>query len=243
MIARCEKETDHSKYYKDKGVSVCKEWHKFENFHTWAVNNGYNDKLTIDRINVNGNYEPDNCRWVTMKEQSRNTTRNIKFNGVCQSEWAELLGIKESRLTTLRNKGLSLEEALKTQYKEEKGIEIPKVLLSLRFDKLNEYQIEASKTINKELDKKELIINSCLGLAGETGELIEHIKKWQGQGHPLNKTHLVFELGDVLFYLAQFCTCSGFSLEHIAKMNIRKLRQRYGDKFSADKSINRKDNM
>ena len=107
----------------------------------------------------------------------------------------------------------------------------------------NEYQKEAAKTINKSLSKEELVINSCLGIAGETGEFIEHIKKWQGQGHSLDKTHIVLELGDILFYIAQACTAFGVSLDHVAKMNILKLRKRYGDSFNSDKSINRKDNM
>lgn len=108
---------------------------------------------------------------------------------------------------------------------------------------LNEYQREAAKTINPVLSEKELIINSCLGMAGETGEFIEHIKKWQGQGHSLDQEHIVYELGDVLFYIAQACTSFHITLEEVAEKNIQKLRQRYGESFDADKSINRKDDM
>ena len=243
MIRRCEKPTDHAKYYKDKGVKVCPEWHDFNTFYSWSMENGYNDALTIDRINGNGNYEPSNCRWVTQREQARNTSRNVKFNGVCQSEWAELLDVSETRLTTLRNKGYSLREALKIEYEIEKDKEIPNVLLNIDFSKLDEYQLEAAKTINPVLSEKELIINSCLGMAGETGEFIEHIKKWQGQGHSLDETHIVFELGDILFYISQACTAFGMSLGHVAKMNIRKLRKRYGETFESAKSINRTDDM
>lgn len=63
--------------YGGKGIKVCDDWLKFEPFYNWAISNGYTDELTIDRINVYGNYEPDNCRWVTNKEQKRNMKKTI----------------------------------------------------------------------------------------------------------------------------------------------------------------------
>lgn len=60
-------------WYGGKGVTVCKEWSEdFENFYKWAHENGYQDNLTIDRINGNGDYEPTNCRWITIQEQQKN---------------------------------------------------------------------------------------------------------------------------------------------------------------------------
>lgn len=66
------------KYYGGKGVSVCEEWrHNYKAFQEWALLNGYNDSLQIDRIDFNGNYSPQNCRWVTISEQSINKESNI----------------------------------------------------------------------------------------------------------------------------------------------------------------------
>ncbi len=84
MIDRCynTSATIYS-YYGGRGITVCDEWvdkeNGFMNFYNWAMSSGYTDELTIDRINVNGNYEPSNCRWFTMKQQSNNKRSNIIF--------------------------------------------------------------------------------------------------------------------------------------------------------------------
>ena len=66
-----------NKRYGGRGITICNEWLNFDNFALWALNNGYKEGLSIDRINNDGNYEPSNCRWITMKEQCRNKSTNI----------------------------------------------------------------------------------------------------------------------------------------------------------------------
>ncbi len=89
---------DHYKYYGKRGIKVCDEWlGDFEAFYNWAMNNGYKEDLTIDRIDVNGNYEPNNCRWVDQKTQTRNRNycNYYTINGVrkCLGEWCEILNL------------------------------------------------------------------------------------------------------------------------------------------------------
>lgn len=104
MRTRCN--NPNTKNYKDyggRGIKVCSEWNDFVKFRDWAMSNGYNNDLTLDRINVNGNYEPDNCRWATLDEQSNNkrTTKYITINGETHSlkEWSNISGICYSILT------------------------------------------------------------------------------------------------------------------------------------------------
>lgn len=89
--------------YGGRGISICSEWdNDFKAFYDWAMKNGYSDELTIDRIDVNGNYCPENCRFVDMKCQQRNKRSNVyvDYNGrkVCLSELAEILGISRKIL-------------------------------------------------------------------------------------------------------------------------------------------------
>lgn len=98
MKYRCDNPNCHAyTRYGGRGITYCNEWREYSAFHDWAVSNGYADGLSLDRIDPNGNYEPSNCRWVTMKEQQRNKERTIyaEVNGVVRSlsEWAELSGV------------------------------------------------------------------------------------------------------------------------------------------------------
>ena len=86
------------------------------------MNNGYTEELTIDRIDVNGNYEPNNCRWVDMKTQMNNTTSNVlvTYNNKTQtiSQWADELGINVKTLYTRFERGFSVERAFNYNYKK-----------------------------------------------------------------------------------------------------------------------------
>lgn len=107
---------------------------------------------------------------------------------------------------------------------------------------INEYQKLAMTTLNHELSSKEILINGVMGLCGESGEAINIVKKHIAQGHDLDKEHLVKELGDIAWYLAETATALGISLETILQMNIDKLKKRYPDGFSSEKSKERKSN-
>lgn len=80
MLSRCNPSNKCSVGYGERGITVCDEWKKYENFAHWAKNNGYNDTLTIERINVNGNYEPSNCKWIPNSKQIRNRRNTIYVN-------------------------------------------------------------------------------------------------------------------------------------------------------------------
>jgi len=104
---------------------------------------------------------------------------------------------------------------------------------------INEYQELAMTTLNPKLSKKDVLINSVMGLCGESGEAIDIVKKWMAQGHELDKDHLVKELGDIAWYLAEAATALEIPLEQILQANIEKLRKRYPEGFEVAKSIER----
>lgn len=106
---------------------------------------------------------------------------------------------------------------------------------------INEYQLLAMRTKNPELSKEQILINSAMGLCGEAGEFIDSIKKWYAHGHELDREHLIKELGDVAWYLAEAAYALDISLEEVLSRNIDKLRARYPEGFSEEGSKNRKD--
>ena len=95
MKTRCDNPKQIGyKYYGGRGITYCPEWKSFEPFQSFALANGYNDSLTIDRINSNGNYEPKNCRFIPQKQQLRNTSRNIYLAPTLTvSEFCETHGV------------------------------------------------------------------------------------------------------------------------------------------------------
>lgn len=105
---------------------------------------------------------------------------------------------------------------------------------------INEYQRLAMTTLNKELSNSEVLLNGVMGLCGESGEVIDLLKKHLSQGHPLNKEKMLEELGDVAWYMAEIAYALGADLESVLANNIKKLKERYPEGFSVEKSINRK---
>lgn len=103
------------KRYGGKGVKVCDEWlHDFKAFYDWAMANGYSEDLTLDRIDYNGSYSPENCRWATYKQQANNTSRNLvyEYDGrvMTLSQWSEYTGINYMTLMGRIKRGLPLED-------------------------------------------------------------------------------------------------------------------------------------
>ena len=91
---------------------------------------------------------------------------------------------------------------------------------------INEYQQRAMASLNPELKGRDVLINSVMGLCGESGEAIDIVKKWLAQGHPLDREHLAKELGDVAWYLAEAATALDLDLEDILRANLEKLERR-----------------
>lgn len=118
MRTRCN--NPHFKlYYRygGRGIRVCKEWENFDSFQSWAYKNGYNDSLTIDRINNDGNYSPENCKWSSLAEQqqTRSSCHMITYNGKTQNltRWASEYHMPRERLKRRLELGWSFEKAVK----------------------------------------------------------------------------------------------------------------------------------
>ena len=105
---------------------------------------------------------------------------------------------------------------------------------------INEYQYAALRTAQTDkLTARELLLNSALGLCGESGEVADLLKKYHFQGHNLDIDHVAKELGDIAWYLAVGAYSIGYDLEEILQMNVDKLKARYPDGFSTDRSLHR----
>ncbi len=160
MRNRCNNPKSKSyKYYGGRGISVCEEWEDFASFKSWAENNGYHSELTIDRIDVNGNYEPSNCKWSTKKEQANNTRKNVKteIEGVIRTlaEHAEFYGVNYDALHYRYEVGKRDTDLLKTNKQ--------KLIIEMNGEKLN--LKEWSKRMNINYGTLQHRYNS--GLRGE----------------------------------------------------------------------------
>jgi hypothetical protein len=102
--------------YGGRGITLCEEWNDYARFREWSFNNGYADDLTIDRIDVDGNYEPNNCRWVSYKVQANNKRNNhhVVIDGIDHTlaEWSDISGISYSTIIYRLKHGWSEQDAV-----------------------------------------------------------------------------------------------------------------------------------
>lgn len=117
MKKRCELTTYFQyKRYGGRGIELCLDWHDFQSFKKWATDNGYKEGLSIDRIDNDGNYEPKNCRWITLQEQNYNksTSRYLTLDGKTKTvaEWSKEVGLSSGCIRYRLGAGWSTESAL-----------------------------------------------------------------------------------------------------------------------------------
>jgi hypothetical protein len=129
MLRRClDKDNKRYDNYGGRGISICEEWKDYPNFYSWALQNGYSDDLTIDRINVHMRYCPENCRWIEMRQQARNKTnsRKLTIGGrtMLLCDWAVLLDVKASTIQQRLRSGWSVEKALTNPVRGKKHVNV-----------------------------------------------------------------------------------------------------------------------
>jgi hypothetical protein len=130
--------------YGGRGITVCEEWkNDKEKFFDWSLINGYEEGLQIDRIDNDGNYEPGNCRWVSVKDNCRNTSKTIfvEYGGERKPliEWCEILGISYARTSDRLNKGWAVEDAFSDLYNANVYADVKKekiLALQLKLDQM-----------------------------------------------------------------------------------------------------------
>lgn len=130
MKRRCDDPSDSNyKNYGGRGILVCDEWDTYENFRDWALSNGYDDSLTIDRIDVNGDYEPNNCRWADAVTQSNNRRSNhrLEYNGETHTikEWSRITGLSDDTIGHRIKYGWTIEDTLTKAVRERRPSSMP----------------------------------------------------------------------------------------------------------------------
>lgn len=126
MKQRCfNKNTQAYANYGGRGITVCEEWkNDFMAFYNWAINNEYTDELTIERVDVNGNYCPENCTWITKSQQCLNTRKNVflTYNGMTKTikEWADYFNVTYSAFFHRVERGWDLDRIFNQPFKTRK---------------------------------------------------------------------------------------------------------------------------
>lgn len=140
MITRCEKEKSADYHlYGARGIKVCSEWHDYVTFRDWSVNNGYRDDLTLDRKEVNGDYEPSNCRWATSIVQNNNR-RNNRKHAIGEElktlrEWATIYNVDIDLVRGRIKRGMNILDSLtlpKCKAFEMKRLTHPELLTTVK---------------------------------------------------------------------------------------------------------------
>lgn len=175
--------------YGGRGITICDEWrNNFKTFYDWAMSNGYSDNLTIDRIDVNGNYEPTNCRWVNMKTQGNNrrTNRLLSYNGetMTMQEWSVKVGLSKETLSYRLNNGWNIEEALQAKTKpykklitycgETKSLQEWADTTGLTYSQIKQRIYKYHWSVEKALSTKENLNFRLVTLNGRT----QSLKEW-----------------------------------------------------------------
>lgn len=174
MRTRCyNPKSSQYKYYGARGISICEQWMDKENgmlfFYKWAIQNGYKEGLTIDRIDVNGNYEPNNCRWATIQQQANNkrNTRYLIYNNEKHTifEWAKITNIPLKTIRNRVNKGNDIHKIFNKHIGNEKSV----VQYDLKGKLIKKYKsIKEAKSQTGILG----ISNCCNGYAKTAGKYI-----------------------------------------------------------------------
>lgn len=179
MKTRCYNENDKDyKYYGGRGIEICDEWlNSFNAFHSWATNNGYNGDLSIDRLDNDGDYTPDNCRWATPKQQSSNQSSNLnlKYKGedITVNEIHKLTGLNKRTIRSRLDSGWEVETIINTPTLERKDYyskvnsqEVNQYTLEDQFIRSYKSIREASKSTNTSYSGISDCINGKLKTSG-----------------------------------------------------------------------------
>lgn len=129
MHARCNDQSDsHYARYGGRGIKVCSEWYSYDVFFGWAMAHGYDEALTIDRIDNDGDYTPDNCRWATHRTQANNRSNNrhitVAGHTLTHAQWARALGISRQAIRQAVKKGVPAEWYIRAHIEAGRGEQV-----------------------------------------------------------------------------------------------------------------------
>jgi NTP pyrophosphatase (non-canonical NTP hydrolase) len=214
--------------YGGRGIVVDEVWNDYMVFFEWSIRNGYEKGLSLDRINVNGNYAPENCRWATYRQQGNNTRTNKCIEAFGETKTISYWG-DDIRCAIPVN---TLYQRIENGWEPERAIITPSMRGSTaRPATFDWYQAVAESTaVYPSKGDFEGLMYTALGLSGEAGEVNNKLKKIirdkDGVFTEDNRKEILAELSDVLWYISAMSSELGLSLGQIASDNINKLQDR-----------------